>query len=377
MSAENHYSIHGLLTVASQVALPELEPFRVAALPAQPDIRVRLGAVRRAADAGGSGRSIIYDDGLGPLGFQCRIDLGDDGIQVTAAPLLRFSPHVLYTNIVEPILRWTFVARGYTLVHGACLAWGPSAYLITALTDTGKTTTVLQALRHCRPEEPAGFISDDLTLLSPSGQVYTFPKPLTISAHTLHAVDAGRLDGWGRFFLPFQSMVHSRGGRRTAHRMARWPLPVATINAVTQMIVPPPKYPVQALVPGVRMVASAQLAGVFFIEWGPDADLGLSDGEALDHLMRNGEDAYGFPPYAAIAPSLYQSPGGDLHQREREIVGRGLGSLPKRLVRREQGNWWRPILEVLSTAPSAEPGPSSDGAGALEWSSPQTSGPAS
>ena len=27
-----------------------------------------------------------------------------------AAPLLRRSPHVLYTNVVEPILRWTFAA---------------------------------------------------------------------------------------------------------------------------------------------------------------------------------------------------------------------------------------------------------------------------
>jgi dolichol-phosphate mannosyltransferase len=365
------YSIHDLVSVASEVALPELEPFRVPALPAAADINVRIGRVRAPVRPLPDARHIVYDEGLGPLGFQCRIDLDEDAIRVTAAPLLRLSPHVLYTNIVEPILRWTFAGRGYTLVHGACLTWGEAAYLITALTDTGKTTTILQLLSHSPAGAPAAFISDDLTLLSPEGRVYTFPKPLTISAHTLHAVDAGQLDLAGRLFLPWQSMIHSRGGRRTAHRMAHLPLPVATINALTQMVVPPPKYPVQALVPGVKFASSARLAGIFFIEWGPDATLRLSDGDALDQLMRNGDDAYGFPPYGAIAPSLYQSPSGDLRLREREIVDAGLRGLPKRLIRREQGNWWRSILEIIAAAPDE----AASQPGALEWSGPQPSSP--
>ncbi len=371
MLSNHTYSIHDLLTVASEVALPELEPFRTAAALAHADLSVRIGRVRRPDSPLPDARHIVYDDGLGPLGFQCRIDLGDDGIDVTASTLLRFSPHVLYTNVVEPILRWTFAGRGYTLVHGACLAWGEAAYLITALTDTGKTTSVLQLLKHSGPSGAAAFISDDLTLLSPAGQVRDFPKPLTISAHTLHAIDAGQLDFGHRLFLPWQSMVHSRGGRRTAHRMAHWPLPVATINAFTQMVVPPPKYPVEALVPGVGHVTSAKLAGIFFIEWGADADLRLPDDEALERLMRNCDDAYGFPPYNAIAPSLYQSHGSDLRVRERETVAAALKGVSKRLIRREQGNWWRAILADLSAAPS----PADSETGALEWSGPQTSNP--
>ena len=77
------------------------------------------------------------------------IDLGDR-IEATASPLLRRSPHVLYTNVVEPILRWTFAERGYALVHAACLADGEDAFLITARTDTGKTTTSLQHARQPR-----------------------------------------------------------------------------------------------------------------------------------------------------------------------------------------------------------------------------------
>ena len=370
MSFKHRYSIHGLLTVGSEIGLPELEPFRIATALDKADIQVRIGRVRRPAGPLADMRHIVYDDGLGPLGFKCRIDLGQ-AVEVTASGILRLSPHVLYTNVVEPILRWTFASRGYTLVHGACLAWGQSAYLITALTDTGKTTTVLQLLSHSQPTDPAAFISDDLTLLGPDGLVYTFPKPLTISAHTLHAIDSGQLDWPLRLVLPFQSMVHSRRGRRTAHGMARLPLPVATINAITQMLVPPPKYPVQTLVPAVRMASSARLAGIFFIEWGQDADLRLPDDEGLERLMRNGDDAYGFPPYAAIAPSLYQSPSGDLRLREREIVDAALRGLPMRLVRREHGEWWRSILADLSALPEA----AADEASPLKWSGPQASRP--
>ena len=45
-------------------------------------------------------------------------------IEVVASPLLRRSPHVLYTNVVEPILRWTLVSKSYALVHAACFADG-------------------------------------------------------------------------------------------------------------------------------------------------------------------------------------------------------------------------------------------------------------
>ena len=67
-------------------------------------------------------------------------------IEATASRLVGRSPHVLYTNVVEPILRWTFADRGYALVHAACLADGGEAFLVTARTDTGKTTTSLRIL---------------------------------------------------------------------------------------------------------------------------------------------------------------------------------------------------------------------------------------
>ena len=96
--------------------------------------------------------------------------------------------------MVEPILRWTFVKKGYALVHGATLAFGSEAFIITARTDTGKTTTLLKILSHQRRNsDRAAFLSDDMTIVSPTGVAMTYPKPLTISAHTLSAINVDTL----------------------------------------------------------------------------------------------------------------------------------------------------------------------------------------
>jgi putative flippase GtrA len=98
--AGHNYDLHGLVTVASEVRLPELERFRVGGLAEEPDIRVRLGRV----SANGNGRvgtAIRYCEGPGGLGFGLTIEMGET-IEATASPLVGRSPHVLYTNVVEP-----------------------------------------------------------------------------------------------------------------------------------------------------------------------------------------------------------------------------------------------------------------------------------
>src|SRR6185436_8510403 len=198
-------------------------------------------------------------------------------IDATASPLVGRSPHVLYTNVVEPILRWTFAERGYALVHAACLAHHGDAFLLTARTDTGKTTTSLKIL----DSSPYSFLSDDLTLLTPEGRVLTYPKPLTISRHTLRAVRTPLLSRRERLGLVFQSRLHSRSGRRFAFVLAKTHLPAATINALVQL-----------LVPNVDVAVEARLAGMIVIERGGEGDVVLDEGEALGTLLSNCEDAY-------------------------------------------------------------------------------------
>lgn len=334
--ANHFYDVHGIVSVRSDAALPELEPFRIGLPIDTPTIRVRIGNPSGDVTTENSD-SILYHDGVGNLGFALRLTR-DEGVEIVASPLLRRSPHVLYTNAVEPVLRWLFVERGFALVHGACVAHGDDAYLITARTDTGKTTTILRLLDH---EPTWDFLSDDLTLLSPDGRVMMYPKPLTISRHTVSSVRAATLTRRERFFLPLQSRLHSRSGRRFGLLLAKSRLPMATVNAITQMVVPPPKYSVTRLIPGVRIVRDARLAGLVVIERGQDAEIAMTPSEATKVLLENCDDAYGFPPYGSIKHFLYGAPDRDLRPAERSTVAAALSSLPAVTLRSSTRDWWQ------------------------------------
>lgn len=334
--AVRHYDIHGIIGVESEGRLPELEPFRVTTLDRAPDVRVRLGPLPATPPPQQDrfSRHLRYTERTGNLGFAADITLGDH-VEVLAAPLLRRSPHVLYTNLVEPILRWEFVRRGYALAHGACIAHGNDAFMITARTDTGKTTTMLKLL----DARPFGFLADDLTIVSPNGELLPYPKPLTISNHTLHAVKRPLLTWRERATLPLQSRLHSRSGRRFAFLLVKTGMPVATVNTVVQLLVPPPKYPVQRLVPGVEIVKGAKLAGLLVIQRSGDGFEWLNGEDALEILLANCEDAYGFPPYHRLEDFLLEASQHDLRSIERQVLAGALEGLPAALLSSTRLDW--------------------------------------
>lgn len=274
-----------------------------------------------------------------------RVELGER-VLISVSPLVRRSPHVLYTNCVEPVLRWHFAEHGIALVHAACVAVGDRAYLITARTDTGKTTTILKLL-DSYPQ--AAFISDDLTLVAPDGTVASYPKPLTISQHTLHAVRSASLTRRQSIGLVVQARLHSREGRSIGMVLASKGWPAATMNAVVQALIPPPKYDVTKLVRGVQLCPESQLAGLVVIERASDdVTRALADDEAIDTLMENCDDAYGFPPYPLIAEYLYTRRGIDLRVAERRAVRGALASAPATLLRSTSMDWWQRVPELMA-----------------------------
>jgi dolichol-phosphate mannosyltransferase len=335
------YNIHNLVTVVSEGLLPELEPFRVYEAIKNPTIHVGIGIPPSPKEGIRKDPNYLrFREFFGHMGFEVGIWMGEQ-VKVVASPLLRLSPHVLYTNVVEPILRWTFVKRGYALVHGATLAFGDDAFLITARTDTGKTTTLLKILSHQRRNsDRAAFMSDDMTIISPDGTALTYPKPLTISAHTLFAIDSKTLNKKEKASLPLQSRIHSRTGRKVASFINKTLLPAATINMLLQMVVPPPKYFVHKLLPNVKLAHSARVAGMFIIERGGEGSSAIGNKEALEILLSNCEDAYGFPPYNDLKEFLYHHKGIDLRSIEHGIIRQAFGELPATLVKSKDLNWW-------------------------------------
>ena len=337
------YDVHSLLTLASDVALPELAAFAKPAGDRRASIRVRVGGWGARPRCEGDDR-LSYDEMLGRFGFAIDIAFGGT-IEIEASHLLRHSPHVLYTNVVEPVLRWTFVRKGWALVHGACFASGNDAYLITAQTDTGKTTTVLTLLRRY-PQ--LAFLADDLCLVRDDGRVLDFPKPMTISRHTLRAVNSKVLSRRERAALVVQSRVHSRSGRRLAQMLSRTGLPMATVNAVVQRVVPPPKFAIGRLLPDVKTSHGARLRGMFLIQRGATEstrDLDLET--AMEKLHANCEDAFGFPPYEALESRLRHHDGRDWRERERAIARAAFTGQRATLLESSRFEWWQRIATAI------------------------------
>ena len=334
------YDIHGLVCVLSSFKLPELEHFRRTGVAAEPDVRLRIDRRREPRPADDS---VHYVEWLGRYGFEVTV-VYRQPIEISVSPLLMRSPHVLYTNVVEPILRWVFVRKGFALVHGACLSFEGKASLVTAGTDTGKTTTILQVLAR----NPWAFLSDDMTILTRDGRVLSYPKPLTISRHTLRAVDTARLSRRERLALQIQSRLHSRSGRLIGLLLGRTIMPAASLNAWVQLLIPPPKYGIQRLVPWVSIASSAALENVVLIERGPEQQERMEGQHVVDMLIKNAEDAYGFPPYPRLAGFLCRWKGEDLHGEEREIIGEALNGRAATRLRDPQFGWSHRLPALLS-----------------------------
>ena len=344
------YDLHGIVTIGSDVPLPELAYFLTPSPvgdSAGPDIAIRIGKVgrnraRTRLVRSADGKTIRWEEQLGRGSANFAIHFGPQ-ILVTSSRALARSPHVLYTNVVEALLRFVFVDRGYMLLHAACMDVGGRGLVLSARTDTGKTGTVLKLLR----TSEGRFLSDDMTIIDSAGVARSFPKPLTISQHTLRAINAGDLTRREWAWLRVQSRLHSKEGRGFAMKLADHNVPIMTINGWTQRIIPPPKYHVQRLVP-CELGSTTTIDQLYIIERGVPHHERVSQSQAIVELLDNTEDAYGFPPYRYLAQAL--SVGGlsydELRERERLILVSAMESVQIHRLGSNDFTW----AEQISTA---------------------------
>ena len=261
------YDVHGVVRLISTVNLPELAAFNVDHK-VDPDIVIRRrfigGRPRlRVANWRDEDGVIHYREHLGPLSAAFDVRIGKR-IELDANWLLTWSHHVLYTNMVEPLLRFVLVDRDHVLLHCAAIDADRGAAILSAQTDTGKTSTVLRLLM----AHNWGFISDDMAILTRGGEILSYPKPMTLSSHTMAAVNDQALPRADRLMLAIRSKVHSKEGRSAGHALGRLPVPIVTINAWVQLLVPPPKYHVQSLI-DCDLTERAPIDSVILMERGP------------------------------------------------------------------------------------------------------------
>jgi dolichol-phosphate mannosyltransferase len=351
-----NYDIHGLLRVRSRVGLPELAAFNVDHA-VEPDLIVRRrwlggGARLRVAVESTPDGTIRYREHFGALSAAFDITPGKV-VTLDANWLLMWSHHVLYTNMVEPLLRFMLVTRGHVLLHSAAIEAPAGAVLLSAQTDTGKTSTDLRLLMG----HSWRFIADDMAIVSPDGVVLSYPKPMTLSSHTMSAVNDRVLPLADRLMLGVRSRLHSREGRAVGHALGRRNLPIVTLNAWVQLVIPPPKYHVTSLV-DCEIADRARLDALVIMERGlPVVAERATEDFTVDRLLENTDDAYTFPPFSEMAPKLvldrldYPT----LRARERELVAAAIESARRFRVRIEGHGWADVIPELLYPTLVREP----------------------
>lgn len=341
-----NYRIHDVATVRSQIALPELAVFNVVEQVAGDIVVSRKGLLggwpRLRTSISSDGSVIRYREqfGLGSVAFD--VELGPT-VQLRANWLLAWSHHVLYTNMVEPLLRFLMVSRDSVLLHAASVDADRGAVLLSAQTDTGKTSTLLRLLM----QHDWAFMGDDMAVVKPDGTVLSYAKPMTLSFHTMSAVNEAALPLADRIMLAIRSRVHSKKGRSIGQAIGRAPVPIVTINAVVQLLVPPPKYHVSSLI-DCDFSSSAPIDAVILMERGEPVLEEMELEAMLDALLANTEDAYTFPPFATFAPLLTFG-GRDLaglRERERDLLRTAVVAA-WRVRLRVVGHEWSTIIPTL------------------------------
>jgi len=290
-------------------------------------------------DRSNNSHKILYTEHFGSAGAQFSIEFGER-IEVTINKLISNSKHVLYVNLVEPLLRFLFISRGFILLHSACLDKNASGLLMSAPPDTGKTTTVLKCVK-----KGYSFLSDDMTIIRLPNEALCFPKPMTISSHTFKtAVSVSNSRDTDRS-LRLRSLVHSKTGRAFMHKLAKLNVPIFTINTIGQSIVRPPKYSIISILQDAKIKKDTKVDNLYFLKREGNEFIQLDTTTALDLAVENSDDAFIFPPYAELLKyiSINGKTALELLEEEKKLLNSFLSGISCYMVKSETRDWFNMI----------------------------------
>lgn len=338
-----YYDIHGLLTVASQIPLNDLGHFQVPAPPDRIDLQLRVdrhGTPSRVPAA------VCYDEQLGRFGFGLTVLPGEYS-EIIVSPLLESSPSFLYTNVVEPVLRWMFIGRGFSLARAGGIQMVGGNDATPALLITGQPDMSYGLSRLCEKGD-YGFMGDDRVLLGRDRRVYSFPKPVTANREMLP--DEVRTPQ-ASVALRLQRLLYSRPIRHLGLFLGERHLPAATVNTYLQRIIPQPKYPFDLLVANASYGDRATPATLIFQERGDGTIAPLALEKAVDHLLEPGERAFGFRPYPLLIDELARWGGRNWAEEERAILRAGLSGCRMLHWRYGSDRWWDELTAIIHERP--------------------------
>lgn len=274
-----YYNIHGLVRLETMVRLPELDDFSVADPLEQVDVRLLV-------DRHGTPRclpgGLCYDEGLGRFGFGVTILTGSYA-EVVVSPLLRHAPHLVYDQIVKPLLCQGLVRQGYTFVPAACLAHDGRATLLVSGNNDETAVFLLAAA-----QQGQSILASETTLLGEDGQVLAYPTLLQGTPVILSHKDFGfgeRLSIVWRYWL-------GRVGTGLWPVFGRLGLPVMSLAAMAELFVPRRCYPVHEWYDADERPKPAILAEIISVSTGQKTQ--VAPMEAAGLLRQQSGRATGF-----------------------------------------------------------------------------------
>jgi dolichol-phosphate mannosyltransferase len=346
-----YYNIHEIIKVQSDVILYELEYFKSNEF-SDWDLSIRTldsleGGLRLTRkilqDKSTNSNRILYTEHLGSAGAQFSIDFGQR-IEVTVNKLISKSRHVLYVNLVEPLLRFLLISKGFILLHSACMDKNESGLLLSAPPDTGKTTTVLKCVKN-----GFSFLSDDMTIIKLPNQALCFPKPMTISSHTFKTAVSVSNTRDTDPSMRVRSLVHSKTGRAFMHKLAKLNVPIFTINTIGQSIVRPPKYSINSILHDAIIKNDTTVDNLYFLKREGDDIIPLDTDKALDLAVENSDDAFIFPPYAELLKyiDIDNRTAFELLEDEKKMLRTFLSGIRCYVVKSETRGWFNMISKTI------------------------------
>jgi glycosyltransferase involved in cell wall biosynthesis len=344
--AQYTYDLHGLVRIISQVALPDLAYFQVESAAARYDLQIRVDRHGTPSRLPGA---ICYDEQLGRFGFGLTV-LPGEFTEIIVSPLLETSPGFLYTNVVEPIVRWLLVQRGNALVRAAGVArpghspGRPSeALLIHGSLGMG------YALGRLCATAGFTFAGDDVVIVGRRRRLLPFPKPVTVDRQIVREWPADGLDRQENTALRFQRLLYSRPVRRFALWVSAHDLPVATLNTYLQRFIPQSKELINQLNPGIRYAQPSSPTYVVVLERG-EGRVGVEEmtlEETLSILLEPRRGAFTFQPGPLLDEEMSRWNGRDWRQEEEEIVRAALAGCQLLRWRSAAERWWEQLPEVI------------------------------
>jgi hypothetical protein len=357
-----YYNIHGIVKILSEVILYELEYFDSKPFPSRDadvviknvEYLTRMPHVRRKIIVNELEQrtKLTYTEHLGSSGAQFEILFINNKIELSINKLISYSRHVLYVSLIEPLLRFVFISKGYVLLHSACIGKRfDQGLLISAPPDTGKTTAVLKCM-----ERGFSLLSDDMTILSMPNQALCFPKPMTISSHTYKTALATSKTGNSRQHVKglgfrVRSMIHSKRGRKMMRKLSNINVPFFTINAVGQLIFKPPKYRIDDLIANARIMNKSKICDVVLLETSDEASRTtnfVTSEAAVEKAIENSDDAFLFPPFKEIMQYLRlgSKSADELLEAEKTMLKEFFSSVNCTMMKRDNESLYRDMMAI-------------------------------